>query len=78
MEHEEFNKLALLVRRIEAWLSFIACLMVILSLPNIIDFATNRYKGLSFGIAMWAILALTVLIFVVLISLFRRGRKNSI
>jgi len=78
MEQEEINKIAVLLRRIEGWLSFIACLMVILSLPNIIDFATNRYKGLSFGIAMWAILGLSVLIFVVLIGLFRRGRKSSI
>ena len=78
MEHEEFNKLAHLLRRVEGWLSFIACLMVILSLPNIIEFVTNHFKGMSFGIAMWTILGLTILIFVVLIGLYRRGRRNSI
>ena len=77
MEQDQFSKLTHLLRRIEGWLSFIACLMVILSLPNIIDFATNRCKGESLSIAMWTIIGLAMLLFVVLIGLFRRGKKIS-
>ena len=75
MDADQFNKLLYTLRRLEGWLSFIACLMVIVSLPQIIDFVSNHYKGVSFEIAMWSVFGVVALIVAVLFGYFRRKGK---
>ncbi|HUL43411.1 MAG TPA: hypothetical protein VLY03_03545 [Bacteroidota bacterium] len=72
MDADQVNKLLVSLRRIEGWLSFLACLIVIVNLPQIIDFVSNHYKGVSFEIAMWSVFGVVALIVAVLFGYFRR------